>query len=139
MKPKYLIGALAALALIIVAVYTVESKKIEYMDFPKASTTGSKAQIAGTWVKDKGCTYDPDLNQFTFTMKDEAGNMMPVVLDGAKPNNFEIAVTVVATGRVDAGTFRASHVLTKCPSKYESGPPTVSSDGGASDAGTRMN
>jgi cytochrome c-type biogenesis protein CcmE len=44
---------------------------------------------------------------------------MPVVLHGAKPNNFELAVSVVATGTVRHGALEASNVLTKCPSKYE--------------------
>lgn len=133
MKPKYLVGALAALALIVTAVVTVQSKKIEYMDFHTAASRGSKAQIAGTWVKDQGCRYDPDRNEFSFSMRDEKGTVMPVVLEGAKPNNFEIALTVVATGRVDGNSFHASHLLTKCPSKYDSGPPPVT------DNGTRMN
>lgn len=133
MKPKYLIGALAALALIVAAVMSVEKKKIEYMDFHTAAAVGSKAQIAGTWVKDQGSRYDPDRNEFSFTMKDEKGATMPVVLEGAKPNNFEIALTVVATGRVEGNAFHASNLLTKCPSKYDGGPPPVT------DNGTRMN
>lgn len=130
MKPKYLIGIVAALALIGTAVWSVENKKTEYMDFAKAGTTGSRAMIAGTWVKEKGCRYDAEKNQFTFTMKDEKGEAMPVIFEGAKPNNFEVAVTVVATGRVEGDQFRASRLLTKCPSKYESGAPQVSGNTG---------
>jgi len=77
-------------------------------------------------VKEKGCRYDPDKNEFSFSMKDEKGTVMPVVLEDAKPNNFEIAVTVVATGRMNAGSFRASKVLTKCPSKYDASAPPMS-------------
>lgn len=121
MKPKYIIGVAAALILIATAVLSVENTKIEYMDFNAAQESGRTAQIAGTWVKEKGQAYDADANEFRFTMADEQGTKMPVVLHAAKPNNFEMSVSVVATGRIEDGAFHATNVLTKCPSKYESG------------------
>jgi cytochrome c-type biogenesis protein CcmE len=122
MKGKYIFGLVVALGLIATAVYSVDKSKIEYMDFPTAVESGNRAQIAGTWVREKDMKYDPAKNEFRFTMRDEKGNEMPVVLNGAKPNNFEIAVSVVATGAVEEGTFHASNILTKCPSKYEASP-----------------
>ena len=119
MKPKYIVGIIAAVILVAFSVVTVESKKIEYMDFARAQETGKNAQIAGTWVKGKGSSYDVESNLFRFTMRDESGSELPVVLEGAKPNNFEIATSIVATGTVDKGQMKASHILTKCPSKYE--------------------
>ncbi|MEO5930840.1 MAG: cytochrome c maturation protein CcmE [Candidatus Kapaibacterium sp.] len=121
MKPKYLIGIIAALALIATAVLSVQNKKIEYMDFARAEQTGSKAQIAGTYVKEKGNTYDPVANQFKFCLRDDQGTVMPVVLDGSKPNNFELAQSVVVTGAVEHGQLHATNILTKCPSKYDGG------------------
>jgi cytochrome c-type biogenesis protein CcmE len=120
MKPKYIVGIIAALVLITFAVVSVESKKIEYMDFARATESGKNAQIAGTWVKEKGNKYDPATNQFSFTMRDESGRELPVVLHGAKPNNFEIATSIVVTGTIENGHLRATNILTKCPSKYES-------------------
>ncbi len=119
MKPKYIVGGLIALVIIVTAVLTVESKKIEYMDFASVTETGERAQVAGTWVKEKGQEYDANENKFQFTMKDESGNEMLVLYDGAKPNNFELSEMVVATGAVEGDHFRATHILTKCPSKYE--------------------
>lgn len=52
-------------------------------------------------------------------MKDENNTVMRVVLDGSKPNNFEMAENIVAKGKVTDGYFHAKEVLTKCPSKYE--------------------
>lgn len=131
MKPKYIIGIVAALVVVATAVFSVENKKIEYMDFAGAAATGSRAQISGTWVRDKGQKYDPDANRFSFVMRDEKGREMPVELEGAKPNNFEIATSIVVTGAVENGTFAATGILTKCPSKYESGGSGIVPHAGA--------
>ncbi len=120
MKAKYIVGILAALVLTALAVVTVESKKIEYMNISQAIESGKDAQIAGTWVKEKGSSYDPATNQFHFTMRDTTGKELPVIYSGAKPNNFEIATSIVTTGAVENGELHASNILTKCPSKYES-------------------
>jgi cytochrome c-type biogenesis protein CcmE len=119
MKLKYIVGLVGALLVVITAVLVVNAKKIEYADLADAATSGRRAQIAGTWVKTQGNTYDPATNEFKFTLKDEKGTEMPVILAGAKPNNFELATSVVVTGYVEHGTVRASAILTKCPSKYE--------------------
>jgi cytochrome c-type biogenesis protein CcmE len=77
-------------------------------------------QLKGQWIKDKGSSFDPATTQFTFFLVDDSGKECKVVLDGAAPNNFELATSVVAKGRfTDEGYFHASEVLTKCPSKYE--------------------
>jgi cytochrome c-type biogenesis protein CcmE len=52
-------------------------------------------------------------------MKDESNVEMKVILDGAEPNNFKMAESVVAKGKIKDGNFHATEVLTKCPSKYE--------------------
>jgi cytochrome c-type biogenesis protein CcmE len=51
---------------------------------------------------------------------DDHGKECQVILEGAAPNNFELATSVVAKGRfTKEGYFHANEVLTKCPSKYE--------------------
>ena len=58
-------------------------------------------------------------------MKDDEGQEVNVLFDGAKPNNFEIADAVVVTGRFQDGHFHATESLTKCPSKYEADAESV--------------
>jgi cytochrome c-type biogenesis protein CcmE len=53
-------------------------------------------------------------------MKDFNGTELKVMYKGAIPNNFESSTSVVVTGKYTNGVFRASDILTKCPSKYES-------------------
>jgi cytochrome c-type biogenesis protein CcmE len=64
-------------------------------------------------------SFDPAKIQFTFFLKDDSGEILRVVLDGAKPNNFDLATSVVIKGKYVDNYFHATEVLTKCPSKYE--------------------
>lgn len=122
---KYLIAGTAIVILAYVGYTAFNSSSVEYTDLTRAEQLGKTVQIVGTWVKEKGSSYDAASNTFSFTIKDENGKEIPVELMGAKPNNFEIAISVVAKGRVENGVFRASNVLTKCPSKYEGTPSDV--------------
>jgi len=125
MKPRYLIGGVVAIVLAVAAWFSLDSSSIEYANLERAEQLGSTVQVVGTWVKDQGQSYDAQADVFRFTMADEEGRQIPVVLHGAKPNNFEIAVSLVVKGRVENGTLHASNVLTKCPSKYEGQPQGV--------------
>lgn len=129
---KLLIGGTAIAVLAYVGFSALGSSSIEYTNVQRAEQLGKTVQIVGTWVKEGGSSYDPQSNIFRFTMKDESGKSVPVELTGAKPNNFEIAVSVVAKGRMENGTFKASMVLTKCPSKYEGQPADQHPTGAAS-------
>ena len=119
---KYAIAGLAIAVLAFVGYTAFDSSSVEYTNVARAEQLGKTVQIVGTWVKEEGLSYDAPSNVFRFSMKDEQGKIIPVELAGAKPNNFEIAVSVVAKGRVENGIFKASNVLTKCPSKYEGQP-----------------
>lgn len=122
MKPRYLIAGVIAAALAVVGYFALDSSSVEYADVDRAERLGKTVQVVGTWVKEEGSSYDNQSNIFRFTMKDEKGRRIPVELSGAKPNNFEIAVSVVVKGRIENGVMKASNVLTKCPSKYEGQP-----------------
>lgn len=122
MKPRYIIGGIIAVALAVVGYMALDTSSVEYADIDRAERLGKTVQVVGTWVKEEGSSYDNQANIFRITMKDEHGRRIPVELNGAKPNNFEIAVSVVVKGRIDNGVMKASNVLTKCPSKYEGQP-----------------
>ncbi len=106
------------IGLILGAMNFMESN-VEYTDFAVAERTGKKVQVKGEWIKDRESSFDSQKAQFTFYMKDEHEKVMRVVLEGAKPNNFELAESVVAKGKTMGDHFHATEVLTKCPSKYE--------------------
>jgi cytochrome c-type biogenesis protein CcmE len=121
MKLKVAIGAVIVIAFIIFGSYSFLESNVEYTDVAGAMKTHKKVQLKGEWNKEKESAFDPKTSTFTFYLKDEHGQECKVVLDGAAPNNFELATSVVARGRYlsDQGYFHATEVLTKCPSKYE--------------------
>jgi cytochrome c-type biogenesis protein CcmE len=119
MNKRYIIGGLIIIIFLVVGFFAFKESKIEYANFQVASQSPKTCQVKGIWVKDKESKFDPATNQFSFIMRDENNQEMKVVLDGTKPNNFEMAENVVAKGKVTNGYFHAKEVLTKCPSKYE--------------------
>jgi cytochrome c-type biogenesis protein CcmE len=119
MNTKVIIGGIViALGLVLGAINFFDSN-VDYGDFADARRIQKKIQIKGEWVKERESLFDTEKIQFTFYLKDDSGEISKVVLDGPKPNNFDIATSVVVKGRYVNDYFHATDVLTKCPSKYE--------------------
>jgi cytochrome c-type biogenesis protein CcmE len=119
MKPRIIIGGIVITVFVIVGALSFLESNIQYVDFKGAQKTGKKVQVKGQWNRNREYGFDSARNQFSFYMKDDNDVEVKVLLDGAKPNNFEVATSVVAKGRYSDGYFHATEVLTKCPSKYE--------------------
>ena len=119
MKLKVIIGVVIIVVFVIFGAYSFLQSNVEYTDFAHAKATTKKVQVKGTWLQDQKAEYSPTSNQFVFYMVDDNNTPMKVVLEGAKPNNFELAVSIVVKGRCKDGYFHATDILTKCPSKYE--------------------
>ncbi len=123
MKPKIIIGSVIVILFIIFGSYSFLESNVEYTDIAGAMKKHKKVQLKGTWDKSKESSFNAATSQFSFYLVDDNGQECKVVLDGAAPNNFELATSVVAKGRfTDEGYFHATEVLTKCPSKYEAQP-----------------
>ncbi len=120
MNTKAIVAGIIIVIFLIFGTWSFIESNVEYTDFRSAYESGRTVQVEGTWVEDKGAVYNAALNQFTFYMADKNGEQVRVVLEGPRPNNFEIATSVVARGRfISEDEFRSTNVLTKCPSKYE--------------------
>ncbi len=119
MKPKYLIGIIVAIIFVVVVIFSFDQSKIDYADFAKAEETSNVVQIIGKWDKNQPSKYDSDKDEFHFHMIDENDNKFKVVYNGARPNNFDMAESIVCKGKAENGVFEAKEILTKCPSKYE--------------------
>ncbi|MFA6234955.1 MAG: cytochrome c maturation protein CcmE [Bacteroidota bacterium] len=129
MKKRYIIGGVIVVAFLIVGGLSFLNSSVEYATLGKAEQSGKKVQVTGKCVQDMKTHYDAKNNIFTFYMRDEENRIAKVEFTGAKPNNFDIATSVVAKGHFENGVFKASEVLTKCPSKYEGNPEGQHPDG----------
>lgn len=120
MNLKIIIGSAVVILFIIFGSYSFLESNVEYTDVAGAMKSHKKVQLKGAWNREKEASFNPETSQFTFYLIDDHGRECKVVLEGAAPNNFELATSVVAKGRYkDEGYFHATEVLTKCPSKYE--------------------
>ena len=89
-----------------------------YVPFAEAKTAARAVQVAG-FPNHEAARFDPSRKVFLFTMKNEQGEVMPVVFTGVKPGNFDEAEKVVVIGKYQEGSFHANQILVKCPSKYD--------------------
>jgi cytochrome c-type biogenesis protein CcmE len=121
MKLKLIISAVIVVGFVVFGSYSFLESNVEYTTIAGARAKHKKVQLKGSWDKEKPSVFDPQKSTFTFYLVDETGQECKVVLDGAAPNNFELATSVVAKGRymADGDYFHATELLTKCPSKYE--------------------
>jgi cytochrome c-type biogenesis protein CcmE len=119
MKAKIIIGGIVVVIGIVLAAMNFLESNVEYADFSTAEKSHKKVQVKGEWVKEQSSSFDAASVKFSFYMKDDAQRVVKVVLEGAKPNNFELATSVVAKGTFVNNEFHATEILTKCPSKYE--------------------
>jgi len=92
-----------------------------YSSFAKASKMeGREVQIIGELIVDKPIEENIENNAlvFTFYMTDGHGGQSQVTYFGPRPNDFEKLENVVIVGKYINGTFLATRLLLKCPSKY---------------------
>jgi len=120
MKNKYVFGGIIIAVFLVLMGYLFTQSNIEYVDdFNKVMASEKTVKATGSWVKEKSFQIDNQNKTFSFFMADEHGKQMKVIYEGAIPNNFESATSVVVTGKYENGYFHAKDILTKCPSKYE--------------------
>jgi cytochrome c-type biogenesis protein CcmE len=131
MKLKVIVASVIVIGFVVFGSYSFMESNLEYTDVTGAMAKSKKVQLKGSWDKSRPSSFDSKKSQFTFYIVDEAGKECKVVLDGAAPNNFEMATSVVAKGRYvrEGEYFHASEVLTKCPSKYEAQGEEVTRQG----------
>lgn len=120
MKARHYIGGIIIIIFLGLLFFNFTKTNIKYeSDFNKVMSSGKTCKATGVWIKEKSFEENLDQRTFTFYLRDANNNEMKVVYKGIKPNNFEIATSVVVTGKFENGVFYATDVLTKCPSKYE--------------------
>ncbi|MGD8427829.1 MAG: cytochrome c maturation protein CcmE [Balneolaceae bacterium] len=117
MKPKLVLGIIAIVGFTSLLMYNFGNSISTYTNFEQASHM-ENAHVVGTWDDSKDYGFSMKTKQFSFFMKDEAGNVHRVIYPKQKPNNFEQANRLVVIGKMQNGVFYANDMLMKCPSKY---------------------
>ncbi|MDZ4711990.1 MAG: cytochrome c maturation protein CcmE [bacterium] len=128
-RSKTIIGVVIIVVFLAIGFMSFMDSKIEYVNFAEAKDRMRTVEVKGQWIKGMESKFDATTNTFSFYMQDDFKNEMKVVLVGAKPNNFDVAESVVAKGKMKDGYFHATDVLTKCPSKYEADGKDVQQKG----------
>ena len=75
--------------------------------------------VEGLLIEDS-IKWNPDKIELKFDVKDNDGNIMHVISNEPKPDNFsEGVITILQGSPTKKDTFEAESVKTRCPSKYE--------------------
>jgi len=124
-----LIGVTAVILIAIVAVVVVSGNTSGAYSSTVADVTKDPA-LVGERVKVGGAvvpaSWDKQSNPMRFVIKDEkdtagTGPTVKVIYTGGVPSTFGDGVVAIVTGELGAdGTIKATEMITKCPSKYES-------------------
>ncbi|WP_316840277.1 cytochrome c maturation protein CcmE [Pedobacter gandavensis] len=130
MRKSAIIG-LITIAICVGFLISLNAGTSNYSTFTEAAKDSREFHVMGFWEKEKGMYYDAlkDANHFAFFMKDEKGMVNKVVYKGSKPQDFERSEKLVLIGKMKDGTFYASKILMKCPSKYNNDLVEVKADG----------
>jgi len=102
-----------------------------YYTFEMAQQATNPVKVNGTLDPEFEIKYDPaeNANLFSFQMLDKDGASNQVIMTAAMPQDFERSEEVVVTGNFKDGTFVATEILTKCPSKYKDEELYIRSEG----------
>ena len=125
MKKRLLIGGGIILIALVYLLYLSFGSSVSYYvtvsEFYDRSDElfDSNIRVAGK-VADTSIEWHADSLELIFTIT-EGGRNMLVVYHGAQPSGFKAGSTILVEGRYDTdNVFRATQLILKCPSKYES-------------------
>lgn len=120
MKKIHIVGIVMVVTAIVLLTTAIKDTTT-YATFEDALNSGTRVKIAGQLSIDKEMVYQPEINPdlFTFYIKDRNGEEKKVVLQAARPQDFELSEQIVVTGEMRGDEFWASDMLLKCPSKYK--------------------
>ena len=79
----------------------------------------TNVRVAGK-IADSPIDWNAEEIELKFAIT-EGGHTIPVIYHGAKPSGFKAGSNILVEGKYHSdGIFRASQLIMKCPSKYES-------------------
>ena len=124
-RKRFVIAALIVVAAVGALIYIgVRGSSMYYMTLAelRAQTDtayGDKIRLGATVVDGSIQSGADGVTRFVVT---DGANTLPVSYRGSLPDTFKDGAGVVLQGKLtSSGTFEASSLLAKCPSKYEPG------------------
>ena len=121
-RKRFFIAALIVAAAVGALIYVgVRGSSVYYMTLSEMKARGDtvygdKIRLGATVVDGSIQSGADGVTRFTVT---DGANTLPVSYGGSLPGTFEDGADVVLQGKLTpSGTFEASSLLTKCPSKY---------------------
>lgn len=120
MKVRWILPTICAVAGVGLVTAALVANASPYVDIQAAkSMDGDDLHVAGKLVPGSLKT-SPKENLVAFSLRDEKGQTMNVSYRGIEPGNLQQTDKIVAIGGFEGEQFKASKLLVKCPSKYES-------------------
>lgn len=150
---KFLVGGLLIIAAVVYLIVSSTQASAQYfltikeLQARKAEMTGREVRVSGAVIGDS-INYDSKALSLTFTVANIPGDnkeidalgglgavlkaavadtsqaRMNVVYNGVKPDLLKNEAQAIMTGKYnDDGTFTATELLLKCPTKYEEAVP----------------
>ena len=124
-RKRFVIAALIVVAAVGALIYIgVRGSSVYYMTLAELraqadAAYGDKIRLGATVVDGSIQSGADGVTRFVVT---DGTNTLPVSYRGSLPDTFKNGAGVVLQGRLtSSGTFEASSLLAKCPSKYEPG------------------
>ncbi len=133
MRAKFLIGGIVVAAAVIYLIVSSLSSSAQYymtvkeVQAKSQTMTGRNVRVSG-FVRGDSIAYNPQASSLSFTIVDTREELsstvkatsLKILYTGPKPDLLQNEAQAVAEGKLNAdGTFTASNLLLKCPTRYE--------------------
>jgi cytochrome c-type biogenesis protein CcmE len=125
MRKRLIIGGIILLLVIVYLLYLSLSSSVAYYvtvsEFYErgAELHDTNIRIAGK-IADSPVVWDAEARELRFTIT-EGGKTLQVVYGGPQPAGMKSGSNLLVEGKYSSGSaFRATQLIIKCPSKYES-------------------
>src|SRR3990170_2761210 len=122
-KRFFVLALVVALGIAYLIVIGIQNASMYHLSVGELMGRGAQAydeelRVGGKVVAGS-VQQDPATQTMRFMVADDKGNSLPVVYRGVVPDAFKPDADVVLQGSLaPSGTFEATELLAKCPSKY---------------------
>ncbi|MDR3053394.1 MAG: cytochrome c maturation protein CcmE [Coriobacteriales bacterium] len=105
------------------------SKAVTLAQAVSGEYANQRVQVSGTVVDDSYSNSNATLSFAIYDPEADNSQTLDVVFEGPVSATFGNGIVAICTGKLDEnGVLRASELVTKCPSKYESAEGAVTAE-----------